>query len=222
MVNRSTRGQCRQRCFGVPRRLALVVTLTLALLAGAFGSPRLTAADSFGQVPSLWENVFCIGAEVCRFGDFNGDGRDDIAAFVRDAEASDTRGTVYVALSRGSGFGPGILWHDLFCLNNEFCAIGDFNGDGNDDIASFVRSSGDVYVAPSDGTRFDQSSLWQGQLCFGDDVCDTGDFNGDWRHDAIAFVRNGRTGEARGDVYVGLETSPHYRPQASYLPLMSG
>ena len=61
-----------------------------------------------------------------------------------------------------SGFGPnpGTLWHRSFCQRGEVCQVGDFNGDGRDDIVTFIRNSapgervGDVLVALSDGSRF--------------------------------------------------------------------
>ncbi|NES69112.1 MAG: hypothetical protein F6K24_29710, partial [Okeania sp. SIO2D1] len=62
---------------------------------------------------------------------------------------------VYVALSNGNGFEPSSVWHDWFCINEEICDVGDFNGDGRDDIATFLRNTqggdgrGDVYVGIS-------------------------------------------------------------------------
>ena len=56
---------------------------------------------------------------------------------------------VYVALSTGSGFGPGIKWHDHFAFGTEMPAVGDFDGDGRDDIVTFTRGAGaDVFVVP--------------------------------------------------------------------------
>ena len=66
-------------------------------------------------------------------GDFNGDGKDDIAFFGRGPE-----GEVWISLSNGTVFDDKTQWHDSFAFNDEFPLVGDFNGDGMDDIASFT------------------------------------------------------------------------------------
>jgi hypothetical protein len=35
---------------------------------------------------SIWQHFFCVGDEICRVGDVNGDGRADGVAFVRGGE----------------------------------------------------------------------------------------------------------------------------------------
>jgi hypothetical protein len=52
-------------------------------------------------------------------GDFDGDGRADIATFVHETTSGAERGDVYVARSTGSAFGAGQRWHDSFCLGDE-------------------------------------------------------------------------------------------------------
>ena len=45
--------------------------------------------------------------------------------------------TFYVALSNGHGFvGTGQKWHSNFCFGSNTPVVGDFNGDGRDDIAA--------------------------------------------------------------------------------------
>ena len=62
-----------------------------------------------------WHNWFSIYDEIPLVGDFNGDGKDDIATFTRG-----NRGDVYVALSSGQDFrGTGQKWHDWFCIGSE-------------------------------------------------------------------------------------------------------
>jgi hypothetical protein len=131
-------------------------------------------------------------------GDFNGDGRDDIAMFTR----GDT-GDVYVALSDGANQFVGDLWkwHDNFCFRDEIPLVGDFNGDGRDDIATFTRGdAGAVFVALSSGSSFVGTGWrWHDYFCFNDEVPLSGDFNGDHRDDVVSFTR----GDA-GDVFVAL------------------
>ena len=46
--------------------------------------------------------------------------------------------------------GTGWKWHDNFCFGTEVPLVGDFNGNGRDDVAAFTRgSTGNAYVALS-------------------------------------------------------------------------
>jgi hypothetical protein len=69
-----------------------------------------------------WDNIFCIGQEICgsgnyldgvvvysysqvaRTGDFNGDRRDDVVTFLRSTNLSTKPGWVYVKLAYGNDF----------------------------------------------------------------------------------------------------------------------
>ncbi|MGL4551648.1 MAG: FG-GAP repeat domain-containing protein, partial [Gemmataceae bacterium] len=140
---------------------------------------------------------FCFGNEVPLVGDFNGDGRDDLATFTRGGT-----GDVFVALSTGSGFvGTGWKWHDNFCFYNEVPLVGDFNGDGRDDLATFTRgTTGDVFVATSTGSGFSGTGWkWHDNFCFGTEVPLVGDFTGDGKDDLATFTRGGT-----GDVFVAV------------------
>ncbi len=172
---------------------------------------RVWVSLSNGQgfnTSTVWKSSFCNPGEVCEVGDFNGDGRDDLISFVRNSQSGRLSGDVRVALSTGSGFGASQTWHSSFCYGAEVCKVGDFNGDGRDDIAAFIRSSksgaaaGDVWVALSSGTGFGTSRVWHASFCYGSEVCEIGDINGDGRDDIYAFVRSSRSGAAKGDVWV--------------------
>jgi hypothetical protein len=150
-----------------------------------------------------WHGDFSFGEEIPAVGDVNGDGRDDILTFTRG-----TTGDVYVALSTGAGFGPGMRWHDNFSYGSEIPAVGDVNGDGRDDIITFTRgSSGDVYVALSTGGGFGPGTLWHNNFSYGSEIPAAGDVNGDGRDDLITFTQG-----TSGDVYVALSTGFGFGP----------
>jgi hypothetical protein len=125
----------------------------------------LNNRDSTFAGSSVWRNVFCGGEEVCGVGDFNNDRKDDIITYLRSTYANKSDpaerkiGYVYVALSNGSAFPHSDLWSDLFCIGNQTCGsgdridnvgpttysqvsrTGDFNGDGSDDVVTFLRNT---------------------------------------------------------------------------------
>jgi hypothetical protein len=159
-------------------------------------------------VGALWHGDFSFGNELPRIGDFNGDGFDDIATFTQG-----TTGDVWVALSNGASlFGYSSVWHDSFAFGTEVPEIGDFNGDGFDDIVTFLRgSSGDVIVSLSNGSTFSQSYHWHYDFAFGTAIPKVGDFNADGKDDVAYFTRG-----STGDVYVALSTGSAFGPAAKW------
>ena len=115
-----------------------------------------------------------------------------------------------MALSTGGSFGAGQKWHDFFCINQEWCQVGDFNGDHKADIVVFTRGNqADVFVAFSSGSGFGTGVKWNDFFCAGSEQCATGDFNGDGSADVVTFLRSdyGIANPASiGDVYVGSRT----------------
>lgn len=152
-----------------------------------------------------WHDYFCLPGALCATGDFDGDGRADIIEFQRQSGDASRHGHARVSLSDGERFGPALTWHHNLCDKPELiCRIGDFDGDGRDDVFIFYRSSdpqreGHVWVSTSNGIQFSDPFPVHYSFCYGHEICDVGDFNGDGLADLVAFTR-GDT----GNVWVAL------------------
>jgi hypothetical protein len=181
--------------------------------------------------PGSWVSGFCKSSEICDVGDFNRDGKDDIARFTRNAYITDLGnsewGKVYVAKSDGTKF----TWQDKswikhFCMGPtlsgltwpEACGTGDFNGDGLADIITFSKGTSTylmakVYVALNAGNdTFESATQWNPSdksFCYGNEICGVGDFNDDGLDDIITYLQSLYSGKS-GYVYVGLSNGSRF------------
>ena len=135
-------------------------------------------------------------------GDFNGDGKDDIATMY----AYDTYNThMHVFLSTGTSFKGWDTWYkdttsySVNCVNGRMTA-GDFNGDGKDDIATmydYGDSKCEMHVFLSNGKKFEGWYDWSEDTSFSANAVTSrfvaGDFNGDGRCDVAAMYDYDRT-----------------------------
>lgn len=194
------------------------------------GKGRVTVSPSNGTSfvgANNWADYFCVNNEQCATGDFDGNGIQDLLTFLREGYDAATAGDVYVNLSVGTGLTGSQLWNGNFCYPNQDCATGDFNGDGRDDVVSFVKYAGDstlgqanVALATGSPTGFDPTpgAQWLTGFCqttgFGTNpgatTCQTGDVNGDGLDDAIYFTRNQTA--TPGKVWVALSNGAGFAP----------
>ncbi|WP_108987656.1 peptidoglycan DD-metalloendopeptidase family protein [Streptomyces coelicoflavus] len=164
----------------------------------------LSNGNNFGTA-TVWHDHFAPGSEVPAVGDVNGDGYDDIVTFTHDADAK-----VYVALSNGKdGFHTATVWHDFFAPAGEFPALGDIDGDGDDDLITFTQgTTADVYAALSNGKdAFGTGKLVHDHFAPAGELPRIGDVNGDKKDDILAFTQG-----TESDVYVALSDGNKYGP----------
>lgn len=145
---------------------------------------------------STWRNIYDASHTwfTIRSGDFDGDGREDIAAM-------DTNCSWYLFKSNGSSFDSAVLMSSWGGSTSNWTNIlvGDFTGDGKDDIVARLNQSGHadhgkwVILRQVDGTYYfvlHSESAWDTAVTWAD--VQVGDFNGDGKDDVIG--RNAATG----------------------------
>ena len=160
--------------------------LTFDAVGGQWFSADVTGGilshpKAVADTPGAWSDT--------RTGDFDGDGRTDVA--LRDAAT----GVWSVALMTDSGrLTAARPWADQPATGLTTAVVGDFNGDGRDDLAWRGVLTGRWTVAASDGTSFTPRKWgeWNPRAGWGGAV--VGDFDGDLRDDLVSLSD---TGEVR-------------------------
>ena len=144
----------------------------------------------------LWSSDFSPGEEIPCVGDFDGDGYDDIVSFERGSSAGVR---IIRAVPGQNKFTMLCLWNSGFCSGDEIPGVGDFNGDGRDDVVAFNPGNRDVFVGLSTvfgfwSNGFGETQIrWHDDFCSRDDTPVVGDFNGDGLDDIACFrINNGR------------------------------
>jgi uncharacterized repeat protein (TIGR01451 family) len=187
-------------------------TVASVVLAGLISATNSRAVD-FGPATAYPVGANPIGAVV---GDFNGDGKPDIAVLNADSN------NVSILLNNGDGtFQPA----KNFDVGNSMTAIfvGDFNGDGKLDLALFlpgnpaVASDGEVRILLGNGDGSFQTPVVT-TLTTGANEIAPGDFNGDKKADLIlvntdpvtsAITLNFLAGKGDGTFQVAQQIQAH-------------
>jgi hypothetical protein len=149
-------------------------------------------------------------------GDFDGDGDDDIAGLTTPIPLNSTSlfgaraQDWWVALSAGDDGFVNRHWATWGAWNWQKVGVGDFNGDGRDDVAAFEGQGSDNplelgmavryalpatfqwWVGVSDGTRFASSAWTEWKSTAGWRDISFGDFNGDGRDDIAGRTDQGQ------------------------------
>ncbi|WP_405678830.1 FG-GAP-like repeat-containing protein [Streptomyces sp. NBC_00868] len=134
-------------------------------------------------------------------GDFNGDGRDDLAALYGYSDGSNGLFTflgnadgTFNSIGRSAYVAPG-NWSG----SSAKIFAGDFNGDGRDDVGMMYdhgscNTGTHTFLAKADGTFNASFGSWKsgnGNWCWNESKHVTGDFNGDGRDDMLALYGHG-------------------------------
>ncbi len=181
----------------------------LACYASRDGTWEMGLSTGNGWSSQLWTGGPSPGVPVgdkCLTGDFNGDGKTDLACY------NDVGGYWQTVLSTGSGWNMTIRaggpWPDAPV--GDRCLTGDFNGDGKTDLACYTGSAGDWHMALATSGPW-STLLWKGGPAPGVQVanrCVTGDFNGDGKTDLACFAGN------EGSWQMGLSTGSEWSAPA--------
>ena len=161
-----------------------------------------STGDSF-MTPDSWVTGLGDYSSIPLAGDFNGDGKDDIASFnIAD-------GNIVVGQSNGSCFSNQGQWITDFGINSIKQLTGDFDGDGKDDVA-VMTSEGNWSVAISSGSSFSNSGSWL-STTFADAQVLTGDFDEDGADDLLGFYPE------TGEIQVALSTGNTFSAPTTWL-----
>ncbi len=118
------------------------------------GTGFVTGSGPFGRIGTAGELGGIYEAGHSAFGDFNGDGKADLAYQTDDNEFE-------IYLSDGSTFMAGSIWLDRAdTFETERAKYGDFNGDGMTDLL-FEADNNIFEVYLSDGTTFGPMEEWE-------------------------------------------------------------
>ncbi|MFE9454570.1 LamG-like jellyroll fold domain-containing protein [Streptomyces sp. NPDC006739] len=161
------------------------------LTAASSGSGALAAPVKRWDDPAFGPNTKMITA-----GDFNGDGKDDLALYYNYTDNNNQHDAIFTmtAGTAGALAAPASIWNDTsFGPNTKYMTAGDFNGDHKSDIALFynytANNNWDVAIFTMNGGPVSSPSAVWSQTNWGPSTqyMTAGDFNGDGRTDLALY-----------------------------------
>ncbi|MGW0121109.1 transglycosylase family protein [Streptomyces sp. NPDC003327] len=198
---------------------AYSVSLDTTTLTDGAHTVTVRAVNDAGQTGPLSDGVSFLTANRATTarttGDFNGDGKDDVAVLYDNGQGTDGlyRTAVWTFTSTGTGFGPPVRkWDNVSTAFGSWnwdrskVTAGDYNGDGKDDLGvlydSGVSQTGAhatvLWTLTSTGTDFaNPVKRWDNTAVADSWTWDrskvtSGDFNGDGKDDVGILYDNGR------------------------------
>ncbi|MFJ1614135.1 FG-GAP-like repeat-containing protein [Streptomyces sp. NPDC088251] len=194
----------------------LVAVHSMSWQAGCLGSDETRNGAVETRLDDLGEWIQQIRAlpqeSQVTSGDFNADGKEDIAAFYDNGTSPDgkNRSSLFAFYSTGTGFAaPKKVWSTPggFTYASSKLASGDFNGDGKDDIAVFYDGGASdtgrvssLYTFTSTGTGFSSPrKTWTSTGSFNWDASKvtSGDYNGDGKDDVAVLYNTGKSADGK-------------------------
>jgi Tol biopolymer transport system component len=178
---------------------------------------RLVVFGSFYGALGPWSNEWQLWvrdrrAPATPFGDFDGDGREDVLA------RQTATGELWLYPGRLTRLATRVRIGTGWSRMREITPVGDFDGDGRADVTAVDQATGNLYLFPGRGTSFAPRRLigrggWNGMS----ELTGAGDFTRDSRPDLIA--RSTTTGELF--VYPGTRTgfAPRMRIGTGWKPM---
>ncbi|MFF8553076.1 FG-GAP-like repeat-containing protein [Streptomyces sp. NPDC015501] len=177
--------------------------------AGCFGSDETRGDAVETRTDDIVDWVTQVrglpGESQVASGDFNGDGREDIAAFYDNGPSTEggNRSSLFAFYSTGTGFAePKQVWSSgAFTWSKSRLTAGDFTGDGKDDLAVLYDSGASdtgaitsLYTFTSTGAGFSSpKKTWTtpGGFTWSKSKVTSGDYNGDGKDDVAVFYDGG-------------------------------